>query len=154
MDDRDAWLARSNAELVEGWREAWWIEANAHTKSDREQRRLIDESDPVRYAVLHLVDHDPARALEVGFMIARSADHTGMLINVGVCILQELLKEDPTLWDPIGLEAAANPRLLKAIGQVWEIPVPEPLWDAYHEYERTTAKGAPATDGPPAGTAR
>ncbi len=143
MDDRDAWLARSNAELVDGWREAWWIEARAHAQSDREQRRLIDETDPVRYAVLHLVDHDPARALEVGFLIARTADHTAMLINVGVCILQELLKDDPTLWDAIELEAAANPKLLKAVGQVWEIPVPEHLWDAYNDFEQGQRTNAP-----------
>lgn len=154
MDDRDAWLARNNAELVDGWREAWWIEAGSHVKSDREQRRLIDESDPVRYAVLHLVDHDPARALEVGFLIARTADHTGMLINVGVCILQELLKDDPTLWDPIALEAAANPRLLKAIGQIWEVAVPEDLWDAYHEFERTAPKSPPPAEAPPPASGR
>ena len=148
MDDRDAWLARDNAELAEGWRQAWWIEAHAHTKSDREQRRLIDESDPVRYALLHLVDHDPARALEVGFLIARTADHTGMLINVGVCILQELLKDDATLWDAVRLEAAANPRLLKAVGQVWEIPVPEDLWDAYHAFEQATTKAPPPAEPP------
>jgi len=143
MDDKDAWLAKNNAELVEGWREAWWIEARAQVKSDREQRRLIDETDPVRYAVLHLVDHDPARALEVGFLIARSADHTGMLINVGVCILQELLKDDPTLWDAIALEATANPKLLKAVGQVWEIPVPEDLWDAYNDFEQGQRTNTP-----------
>lgn len=141
MDDKDAWLARSNAELVEGWREAWWIEARAHVKSDREQRRLIDETDPVRYAVLHLVDHDPARALEVGFMIARSADHAGMLINVGVSILQELLKDDPTLWDAIGFEAAANPALLGVVAQIWEVDVPDALWDAV---ERAAAEIPPS----------
>ena len=150
MDDKDAWLAKNNAELVEGWREAWWVEARAHVKSDREQRRLIDETDPVRFAVLHLVDHDPARALEVGFLIARTADHNGMLINVGVCILQELLKDDLTLWDAIALEAAANPKLLRAIGQIWEVAVPEHLWDAYHEYERSLARAAaPPSDAAP-----
>jgi nucleoside 2-deoxyribosyltransferase len=151
MDDKDAWLARNNAELVEGWREAWWIEARAHVKSDREQRRLIDETDPVRFAVLHLVDHDPARALEVGFLIARTADHMGMLINVGVCILQELLKDDLTLWDAITLEAAANPKLLKAIGQIWEVAVPEPLWDAYHELDRPQDEQPPPPEDRPSG---
>jgi len=130
MDETEDWLARSDAEIVNGWRAAWWIEARSYQHPDREQRRIIAETDPVRFAVMRLVLNDPGRALQVAFRIARAADHPAMLLNVGVGILQELLKADPTLWDAIATEAATSPGLLHAIGQMWEVDVPQPLADA------------------------
>lgn len=136
MSGRNTWLERSDTEIVEGWMAAWWVEARSHVETEAVRRRLLEESDPVRLAVSALVDRDPARALSIAFLIARAAESRWMMVDVGVGILQEVLKADPTLWDAIKIEVATNPTLLRAVTQVWEVDVPHELDEAHEDLVR------------------
>lgn len=47
---------------------------------------------------------------------------------LGVGPLEDLLSEDPTLFDAIAFEARSNDRLLVALGSMWQSTIPEQVW--------------------------
>jgi hypothetical protein len=133
------WLTQSNAEIAAAWQEAWWIDGRSHIETDRIPRLLRQEIEHLHYALIDLVTNDPARALEVAFIVARTAEHPGMIAEIGVSVIQDVTAADPTLWDAVAIEAAGNRRLLHAIGLVWGADVPAPLRDALRRLVRAEA---------------
>jgi len=124
------WLAQSNAEIAAAWMEAWWLDGRSHAETDRVPRQMRREIEQLHFALIDLVANDPARALEVAFIVARTAEHPGMIAEVGAGVIQDVTAADPTLWDAVAIEAAGNPRLLHAIGLVWGANTPPQLRDA------------------------
>jgi hypothetical protein len=131
-----AWLSESNAEIAAAWMEAWWLDGRAPRGAGRIPRRLWREIEQLRLVLTDLSMNDPARALEVAFIIARDAEHPGMIAEVGVGVIRDVTAADPTLWDTVAVEAAANRRLLHAIGLVWGANVPIPARDAFRRLAR------------------
>jgi hypothetical protein len=142
---RLAWLSESNAEIAAAWMEAWWLDGRSHAESDRIPRQLRREIEQLHFALIDLAANDPMRALEVAFIVARTAEHPGMIAEIGVGVIQDVTAADPTLWDAVAVEAAANRRLLHAIGLVWGVNVPEQLRDAFRRLARL--EEAPVREG-------
>ncbi|MBX3485151.1 hypothetical protein [Phenylobacterium sp.] len=140
-----AWLSESNAEIAAAWMEAWWLDGRSHAPTARIPRHLRREIEQLRYVLIDLAANDPARALEVAFIVARHAEHPGMIAEIGMGVIQDVTAADPTLWDAVAVEAAQNRRLLHAIGLVWGANVPVPARDAFRRLVRPEeAPGAEA----------
>lgn len=130
------WLAQSNAEIAAAWMEAWWLDGRSHVETDRVPGQMRREIEQLHFAVMDLVANEPMRALEVAFIVARTAEHPAMVADVVVGVVEDVTAADPTLWDTVALEAAANRRLLYGIGLVWGASVPVPLRDALRRLAR------------------
>lgn len=146
-----AWLSQSDAEIAQAWMEAWWIDGRSHVETDRLPRLLRQEIEQLHMAMIELVAHEPMRALEVAFVVARIADHPGMIAEMSSSVIQDVTAADPTLWDAVAIEASGNRRLLHAIGLVWGADVPVQLRDAFRRLARVDEAAdsrEPAREGP------
>ena len=124
------WFGKSDVEIASGCME-----------ERRYSRQVIVEENepgfkrryafPVQWTLDHLVTSDPQRALNIAFLIARTAENDYDFIALGVGFLTQLTTDDPTRWDAIEAETKPIPKLLRAVGQVSETNVPQGLLDAY-----------------------
>ena len=80
------------------------------------------------HGVLDLDGDDPARALDIVFLIARTSSDDWVLENLGAGPLENLIDGDPTLLDPIALEAQSSPSLRFALQCVWQRDMSEDTW--------------------------
>lgn len=126
-----AWLSQTDAEIAQAWMEAWWIDGRSHVETDRLPRLLRQEIEQLHLALIDLVANEPLRALEIAFIVARTADHPGMVAEICVNVIQDVTAADATLWDAVAIEASTNRRLLHAVGLVWGADVPAQLRDAF-----------------------
>lgn len=147
------WLSRSDADIAAAWMEAWWIDGRSHAETDRIPRRLRIEIEQLHLALIDIVANDPARALEIAFVVARTAEHPGMVTEITASVVRDVTTADATLWDCVALEAASNVRLLHAVGLVWGAETPPQLRDAFRRLARGDAQPRPEprtfTDAPP-----
>lgn len=89
-----------------------------------------DDEDWASFEVMDLDMHDPARALDVAFQIARASSDAWVLCMVGCGTLETVLNSDPTMIDFVAAEARANPRLIEALGHVWRGRMSDQTWAA------------------------
>ncbi|QUD90556.1 DUF6869 domain-containing protein [Phenylobacterium montanum] len=89
------------------------------------------DDDPDWWAVRTLMEldrQDPARALDITFLIAKGSDDAWVVENLGAGPLEDLIDGDPTLLDAIALETASNPRLKEALQSVWQGEMSDDTW--------------------------
>jgi hypothetical protein len=129
-DDVHLWLSMTDAEIAHGCMAEWRYDRQLIVEEDEPgfQRR---DSFPAKFALDVLVATDPQRALKIAFRIARSADNDGDFIALGVGPLTSLVAADPALWKAVETEVDANPKLLRAVGQIYETVVPDGLRAAH-----------------------
>ena len=118
---------RSNADIARNW-----IAYYARTARPNSATEIkAHDKDPGWWAVnalMELDSHDPARALEITFLIAIGSEDGWVLENLGAGPLENLIDGDPTLLDAIALEAVTNPRLKVALQSVWQREMSEDAW--------------------------
>lgn len=120
----DNWISSTDEEIVAAWID---FEQRPHTLHEDWIR---DRSWWAVEAMMDLQLHDPARALDVAFQIARTSDTPKVLEMLGAGPLEDLLSEDPTLFDAIAIEAASSPRLRVALRSTWQNAMPDDVWQA------------------------
>lgn len=131
MERPDWWIGnRSNEEIARAWASEWRASLQREFY-DEPVKRPWDAPDPAIWTLMHLVEDDPARALDIVFVVARTTDDEHALRHLGVGPLTELTVADPTLWDAIAIEVRSSSNLLSAVGQVSDTDVPDALWDVY-----------------------
>jgi hypothetical protein len=81
-------------------------------------------------AMMDLQLHDPIRALEVAFQIARATDAPKVLEMLGSGPLEDLLSDDPTLVDAVAIETLSSPNLRTALCSTWQNSMPDDVWRA------------------------
>jgi hypothetical protein len=77
--------------------------------------------------------HDPIRALEIAFQIARASGAPKVLEMLGAGPIEDLLSEDPTLFDAVAVEAPSNPNLRLALRSTWQSAMPDEVWRAVQD---------------------
>lgn len=131
MERPDWWIGnRSNEEIALAWASEWRASLQRQFY-DEAVKRPWDAPDPAILTLQRLVEDDPARALDIVFVVARSTNDEHALGHLGVGPLTDLTVADPTLWDAIAIEVRSSSNLLSAVGQVFDTDVPDALWDAY-----------------------
>lgn len=124
--DRDwaeNWRQRGDEEIALAW-----IDYQARWPLTPPKDPVEDEAWWAVDAMMGLSGDDPLRALEICFLVARSSKEPKVLEMLGVGPLEDLLSEDPTLFDAIAFEARSNDRLLVALGSMWQSTIPEQVW--------------------------
>jgi hypothetical protein len=81
-------------------------------------------------AMMTLVRRDPLRALEICFRVARLSASAWVLENLGAGPLEDLLSDDPILFDAIAFEAKSNGNLVDALRGMWQSTIPNDVWSA------------------------
>lgn len=145
------WLSRSDAEIAEAWMEAWWVDGRSHAETDRVPPLLRQEIEQLHLGLIALATQEPMRALEVAFIVARTADHPGMVAEIASGVIQDVTRADPTLWDAVAIEAAGNTRLLHAICLIWGADVPVQLRDALRRLAQAAEARSSGATGPERG---
>jgi len=116
------WARRSNDEVA-----AAWIEFEARDRSGE-----TDMADHPAWwaadAMMGLSHDDPLRALEICFRIAKSTDDPTVFEMLGAGPLEDLLSNDPTLFDAIAFEAGCSPGLIEALRHTWQSSIPDEVW--------------------------
>lgn len=118
----ESWLHCSDGEIVGAWID---FESRPHTLHEDWIR---DRSWWAIEAMMDLQLHDPARALDLAFQIARATDTPKALEMLGAGPLEDLLSEDPTLIDAIAIEAASSPNLRTALASTWQNTMSDDVW--------------------------
>ena len=123
-------LSKTDAEIAHGCMVEWRYNRQLIVEEDEPgfQRR---DSFPAQFALDLLVTNDPQRALKIAFHIARRAENEGDLIALGVGPLTDLVDADPALWKEVEAEVETNPKLLRAVGRIYETVVPDELRTVY-----------------------
>jgi hypothetical protein len=118
------WSRRSDAEIASAWID---YEARPHSP-DVEAGE--DDAWWAVDAMMGLAGDDPLRALEICFLIARSSNDPKVLEMLGAGPLEDLLSEDPTLFDAIFYESKSNNSLVTALRSMWQSTIPDHVWCA------------------------
>ena len=121
-DDLDRWSRPSNAEIAVAW-SRYQSQDHAPPWEDDDDWWAVD-------ALMRLQLDDPLRALETTFLIGRGSADLKVLEMLGASPIEELLSEDPTLFDAIAIEVASNPGLRVALKSVWQGTIPDHIWAA------------------------
>jgi hypothetical protein len=120
----ESWICCSDDEIVAAWID---FESRPHGLHEDWIR------DRAWWAIEALMDlqlHDPSRALDIVFRIARASEAPKVLEMLGSGPLEDLLSEDPTLIDAIVIEGAVSPNLCTALRATWQSAMPDPVWQA------------------------
>jgi uncharacterized protein DUF6869 len=115
-------IGAGNLEIAAAWIDYW--------ERHREDNKL-DDQDPAIWALDTMSDlefHDPLRALEISFLIARTTQDPWVLVLLGAGPLESLLSEDPTFFDAIASEASSSPQLVEALRSTWQNAMPDDVW--------------------------
>ena len=126
MDRDDEWLERY-AHRPDSEIAAVWIDYQSRPHSPK-QDALEDPSWWAVDAMMGLSRDNPLRALEICFQIARLSARPEVLEMLGAGPLEDLLSEDPTLFDALVFEVTSNPRLAEALRSVWKSTIPDDVW--------------------------
>ncbi len=118
---------RSNEDIASGWI-AFYLRCGRPTTAEGAQVHDEDPNWRAVHAVSDLRFADPARTLDIVFRIARTSSDDWVLENLGAGPLEDLIDSDPTLLDPIALEAPASPALRFALQCVWQRDMSEDTW--------------------------
>jgi len=127
---RDSWIRSSDSEIAAAWID---FEARPHAL---EEDWLRDRAWWAVEAVMDLQAHDPIRALEIVFRIARTDDRPKVLEMLGAGPLEDLLSEDPTLIDAVAIEAWSSPNLRVALRSTWQNDLPDEVWRTVQQLAR------------------
>jgi hypothetical protein len=125
--DRDSWIRCSDGEIVAAWID---FESRAHPLDDDWIR---DRAWWAVEAMMDLQVHDPIRALEIAFQIARASGAPKVLEMLGAGPIEDLLSEDPTLFDAVAVEAPSSPNLRLALRSTWQSAMPDEVWRAVQD---------------------
>jgi hypothetical protein len=131
--DSATWIRCSDDEIVAAWID---FESRPHGLHEDWIR------DRAWWAIEVLMDlqaHDPARALDIVFRIARGSEAPKVLEMLGSGPIEDLLSDDPTLIDAIAIEAASSPNLRLALRATWQNAMPDPVWQAVQRLARGPA---------------
>jgi hypothetical protein len=120
--DALTWIHCTDDEVVEGWID---FESRPHGLDEDWVR---DRSWWAVEAMMVLQQHDPIRALEVAFQIARSTASPKVLEMLGAGPLEDLLSEDSTLIDAVAIETMSSPNLRTALQSTWQNNMPDDVW--------------------------
>jgi len=118
----ERWLHCSDDELVAAWID---FESRPHPL---QEDWIRDRAWWAIEVMMDLQQHDPVRALEVAFQIARTSETSKVLEMLGAGPLEDLLSEDPTLIDAIAIEAVSSPNLRQALASTWQNSMPDAVW--------------------------
>ncbi len=118
---------RSNEDIASSW-SAYYLQYGRPNTAAELRVRADDPHWWAVDAVMGLYGDDPARALDIVFLIARTCSDDWVLENLGAGPLEDLIDSDPTLLDPIALEAASSPALRFALRCVWQRDMSEDTW--------------------------
>jgi hypothetical protein len=120
----DSWIRCSDSEIVAAWID---FESRPHAL---QEDWIRDRAWWAVEAMMDLQAHDPIRALEIAFQIARTSDRPKVLEMLGAGPLEDLLSEDPTLIDAVAIEAQSSPNLRIALRATWQSAMPDDVWRA------------------------
>jgi len=118
------WIRCTDDEIVAGWID---FESRPHALHEHWIR---DRAWWAVEAMMDLQQHDPLRALEVAFQIARATDEPKVLEMLGSGPLEDLLSDDPTLVDAVAIETLSSPNLRTALCSTWQNNMPDDVWRA------------------------
>ena len=111
-----------------------WIAYHSRTeRPDDEPLEPPSDDDPDWCAVDQLMNlqfEDPLRALEIALFIAHQTNDERLLTNLGAGPLEQLLADDPTLFDAVAIEARKSASLRTALAAVWKNDIPDETWQS------------------------
>lgn len=116
------WRRRSDEEIAFAWID---FQARPHAPSEEPGE---DEDWWAVDAMMGLSGDDPVRALRICFVVARLSNDPKVLEMLGAGPLEDLLSDDPTIFDLVAQETKLNDRLVTALRSTWQSTIPDQVW--------------------------